>query len=340
MVELRSGRGAGGLLASLMDEATGRQIVGTDEDWRDFRTDELGLVRGWLPLRGGEPAFRWGYPPIGRWGGQKAGSPRPLLGEGVGPRLPAAAMRPLSLPASLGDGRSPGSPILYDWGRTVEGFLTLELAGGQGPGLRPAVRRGEEPARSADRPSHRRRPDRAGTARLDGRAPAPLPLRAAGGAGGAGRGPGATGAGGGACVSRGRWRTGFRIQGAAATNAGGGRSLEQTPELPGRRWAERTLARACGGRVLLGHRGDLLERPLARTSSRISCGETRRSCGPPAPARPAAAARPHPRQQQEQGSVSLPSLRSESTGLPRLALAGGEVEQVVDELEADAERRP
>ena len=144
MLELRSGRGAGGLLASLTDEATGRQIVGTGEDWRIFPHHELGLVRGWLPLKGGQPAFRWGYPPIGRWGGQKAGSPRPLLGEAVGPRLPAVAMRPLSLPASLGDGRSPGSPILYDWGRTVEGFLNLELPAGkdQGPAL---LFTGEEP---------------------------------------------------------------------------------------------------------------------------------------------------------------------------------------------------
>jgi hypothetical protein len=144
MVELRSGRGAGGLLASLMDESTGRQLVGTDGDWRIFPHHELGLVRGWLPLGGGEPAFRWGYPPIGRWGGTKAGSPRPLLAEAAGPPLPAAAMRPLSLPSSLGDGRSPGSPILYDWGRTVDGFLTLELPAGRELGA-ALLFTGEEP---------------------------------------------------------------------------------------------------------------------------------------------------------------------------------------------------
>ncbi len=134
LVELRSGRGMGGLLASLADETTGRQLVGTDENWRIFSRHELGLVRGWLPLGGGDPALPWGYPPIGRWGGPKVGSPRPLLADvaaDAGPPLPAIAMRPFPLPAGMGEGRPPGSPILFDWGRTVEGFLTLELPPGK-----------------------------------------------------------------------------------------------------------------------------------------------------------------------------------------------------------------
>jgi hypothetical protein len=127
MAELRSGRGGGGLLASLMDEATGRQIVGTDENWRIFPRHELGLVRGWLPIGGGEPASSWGYPPIGRWGRPKAGAPQPLLADETGPPLPAASMRPFPLPLGVAEGSPPGSPVLYDWGRTVEGYLTLEL---------------------------------------------------------------------------------------------------------------------------------------------------------------------------------------------------------------------
>jgi hypothetical protein len=127
LVELRSGDGAGGLLASLVDEATGRQIVGTDEGWRILPAHQLGLPRGWMPIGGGEPAFVWGYPPIGRWGSPRAGAPRPLLGEEMGPAVPAASMLPLSLPAGLAEGRPPGSPVLYDWGRPVEGYLTLEL---------------------------------------------------------------------------------------------------------------------------------------------------------------------------------------------------------------------
>ncbi|HSS75943.1 MAG TPA: hypothetical protein VLV54_04285, partial [Thermoanaerobaculia bacterium] len=49
MVEVRSARGAGGLLASLVD-AGGRLLVGTDDRWRIFPNYELGLARGWLPL--------------------------------------------------------------------------------------------------------------------------------------------------------------------------------------------------------------------------------------------------------------------------------------------------
>jgi hypothetical protein len=131
LVELRSGRGVGGLLASLVDEETGRQLVGTDENWRIFPRHELGLVRGWLPLGGGDPALLWGYPPIGRWGGQTVGLPRPLLADEAGALLPALTMRPFALPAGLAEGRPPGSPMLYDWGRTVEGFLTLDLPPGK-----------------------------------------------------------------------------------------------------------------------------------------------------------------------------------------------------------------
>jgi hypothetical protein len=127
LVELRSARGAGGLLASLADEATGRQLVGTDGHWRILPRHELGLVRGWSPIRGGAPALCWGYPPIGRWGEPRIGAPRPLLTETLGPPQAAALMRPLPLPAGMGEGRPPGASLLYDWGRPVEGHLTLAV---------------------------------------------------------------------------------------------------------------------------------------------------------------------------------------------------------------------
>jgi hypothetical protein len=135
MVELRSGRGGGGLLASLIDEATGRQLVKSDESWRILPRHELGLVRGWLPIGRGEPAQSWGYPPIGRWGKPRVGAPRPILADTAGPPLPAASMRPFPLPAGLAEGGSPGAPILYDWGRPVEGYLTLATPPGKDLGL-------------------------------------------------------------------------------------------------------------------------------------------------------------------------------------------------------------
>ena len=51
----------------------------------------------------------------------------------AGPPLPPASMLPLSLPAGLSDGHPQGLPVLYDWGRTVEGYLTLEVPPAKGP---------------------------------------------------------------------------------------------------------------------------------------------------------------------------------------------------------------
>jgi hypothetical protein len=153
IVELRSGRGAGGLLASLEDEATGRPIVVSDESWRIFPRHELGLVRGWLPIdRGdgeGEPAFCWGYPPIGRWGRPRVGPPEPLLPSA--PLVPTASARPLS-----------GSILLYDWGREVEGYLTLDLLVTDKPGV-GLLYTGDEP------PNPRRAPLTAPVLILPGR---------------------------------------------------------------------------------------------------------------------------------------------------------------------------
>jgi hypothetical protein len=145
MVELRSGRGGGGLLASLVDTATGEQLAGTDERWRILPGHHLGLERGWLPIGNGEKAHCWGYPPIGRWGSPQVGAPRPLLGDQAGPPLPATAMRPFPLPAGFADGGPAGAPILYDWGRPVEGFLTLELPAAKELGT-ALLFAGEEPA--------------------------------------------------------------------------------------------------------------------------------------------------------------------------------------------------
>jgi hypothetical protein len=126
MVEVRSARGAGGLLAGLVDGA-GRMLVGTDDRWRIFPNYQLGLARGWLPLGHGVPVYCWGYPPMGRWGRPRLGPLKPLFGEIAGPPVAAvsAVPRPPVLPVATG--RPPGSPVLYDWGREVTGYLSLEL---------------------------------------------------------------------------------------------------------------------------------------------------------------------------------------------------------------------
>jgi len=126
VAELRSGRGAGGFLLRLEDGA-GRLLAESDAEWRIFRTDHPGIVRGWLPLTRqlydppeipvSEPAFCWGLPPTGIWGRPVAGAPQPLLSAmSSGPPLPAASAVALE--------KKPPQ-ILFDWGRSVAGYLTI-----------------------------------------------------------------------------------------------------------------------------------------------------------------------------------------------------------------------
>jgi hypothetical protein len=153
VAELRSSRGAGGFLAYLEDEATGRQLLATDERWRIFPRHRLGLVRGWLPIGNGKPAFCWGQPPLGRWGNPRPGRPQPLLARG--PLLPALAARPqtLALGSAAEKARPPGSPILYDWGREVAGRLALDLPPGKRLGVALLFTGAAPPDPLADEPS-------------------------------------------------------------------------------------------------------------------------------------------------------------------------------------------
>ncbi|HYG61766.1 MAG TPA: hypothetical protein VEL74_04240 [Thermoanaerobaculia bacterium] len=130
MAELRSSGGAGGFLLSLGDE-TGRPIVVTDESWRVLDRDHPGLMRGWLPVgyEGlgpvGEPAFCWGVPPVGRWGSPEPGTARPLFAELAPAEIPGVRrLRP------GGQDLPGGARVVYDWGREVTGYLSLELRPG------------------------------------------------------------------------------------------------------------------------------------------------------------------------------------------------------------------
>ncbi len=140
LVELRSDRGAGGLLAVIQDPE-GKTLVRSDGEWRIVKRHHIGLVRGWLPLGPGsgletEPAFRWGLPPTGRWGEPTVGALRPRLLELIRDQ-PLAATR---VPAP----RIPGLPAtsarhlaLFDFGREVTGYLNLQMQAGDG--LRKAL---------------------------------------------------------------------------------------------------------------------------------------------------------------------------------------------------------
>lgn len=131
-IELRSSRGAGGLLAAL-DLGPGRRPILSDETWRIKRRHHSGLLGGWQPLGdpaagGAEEPYVWGRPPIGLWGRPREVRPRPLAAAVAVPcePLPAAARRSAA-----------GARQLFDWGEEVYGYLTLRLD----PALaaRPAV---------------------------------------------------------------------------------------------------------------------------------------------------------------------------------------------------------
>jgi hypothetical protein len=166
LAELRTPDGAGGFLASLVDAGTGRALVGTDATWRAFRRHRLGLLRGWLPLAPwiappaggssasaaapalpGEAAVAWGRPPIGRWGRVVPGRPRPLFSQLTGGRRPTpAAAESLYAPPPETGLAADASMVLFDFGREVTGYLTLE------PGYEP-----EMDADLAQPPSDRQR---------------------------------------------------------------------------------------------------------------------------------------------------------------------------------------
>jgi hypothetical protein len=140
--ELRSGRGAGGFLASLRDPATGHQFAVTGAGWRRVDEQTAGFVEGDLPLAVAKPVVSWGRPPVGRWGVPVAGPHRPLYGDAVDPGHP---LRPVRF-AVLGEPLTWRSPrelrgrlrrsdpealrpgLLFDWGREVEGYLGLRSA--------------------------------------------------------------------------------------------------------------------------------------------------------------------------------------------------------------------
>jgi hypothetical protein len=130
--EVRSGRGAGGFLLALLDGADGRALLGTDERWRVYQRYHPFLLRGLVPLSPklqlgtGEDVYSWGLPPLGRWGVPQPGPARPLFPDLTDGRPPLPAIRLV-----LSDPPAPGLPpvarTVFDFGREVTGYLTLEL---------------------------------------------------------------------------------------------------------------------------------------------------------------------------------------------------------------------
>lgn len=159
-VELRSTRGAGGLLLALVDDTGGEPLVVTDRRWSIFTRDHPGILAGWLPVSEGEPVFSWGRPPIGRWGTPRRWTERPAFPQTAGEPWELRPMPPVRVaegsavlealrsgdetswrslswrpvgPGSVNrppDGSGLGAAVIFDWGREVTGYLTLDRSRG------------------------------------------------------------------------------------------------------------------------------------------------------------------------------------------------------------------
>jgi hypothetical protein len=147
LVELRSDRGAGGLLAALQD-GQGHTLVRTDSDWRIVARHHFGLLRGLIRVGPDDDlqsvsAFSWGAPPTGRWGRPEVGPVLPRLTE-LMQGEPIAAKRLPSQPIPALPATSARYVALFDWGQEVTGYLTLQMPAGEG--LRKALLfTGDEP---------------------------------------------------------------------------------------------------------------------------------------------------------------------------------------------------
>ncbi len=142
VVEARSGRGAGGLLAELDLGAHGPVV--TDGNWRVFRRYDPGLFTGWSMPKAGEAPKVWGRPPTGRWRLPSTRRRRTIPFQVFPPptrRLPTRHRVHNSdswLRLDWSRRRIPalGPQQIFDWGAEVMGFISFDLRSDEGkPGL-------------------------------------------------------------------------------------------------------------------------------------------------------------------------------------------------------------
>ncbi|MDH3404753.1 MAG: hypothetical protein OES32_14180 [Acidobacteriota bacterium] len=136
LVELRSARGAGGLLAWLDVSGRGgrRQTVVSDGTWRVVRRFDESLPRPGSRFRG-EPPRVWGPQPTGRWGRPTAVvdtlSLRGLQNGAWRPAVPAVRLGRHGAPWRVARPRATrplGPWVRFDFGRERTGYLTLRFA--------------------------------------------------------------------------------------------------------------------------------------------------------------------------------------------------------------------
>jgi hypothetical protein len=121
-VELRSGRGAGGLLCALFGDDERAPLIASDDSWRIMR-DATGVVDG-TSASDGTPAQVWQSPPTGGWGVPRLAPERQpyddaLLAAGL---LATEVLEPSTEPRPTTEA---GAPLVNDFERTVSGYVLL-----------------------------------------------------------------------------------------------------------------------------------------------------------------------------------------------------------------------
>lgn len=136
VIEARSSRGSGGLLARL-EARVGRRskTIESDGSWRVLRHQERGLGQPREEISEGEEPVVWGLPPMGRWPLPTKVRRRPTIPELLLDIEPKSAVRfrqggggsvwkRIDGEATSTAGLGPW--VTFDWGRTVTGYLALE----------------------------------------------------------------------------------------------------------------------------------------------------------------------------------------------------------------------
>ncbi len=134
LVQLKSRRGVGGLLAALDLGAAGS--VPTDRSWRMSRRYEPAMVAsGFLPEDDGE-VLVWGSPPIGSWGTPQGVVRVPLLGEQLASKQARQAFRIRTLGRPEWERQFPaperriplGRWVVFDLGEITQGYVNVVFA--------------------------------------------------------------------------------------------------------------------------------------------------------------------------------------------------------------------
>jgi hypothetical protein len=123
-IELRSGRGAGGLLCVVFADGEREPLLRSDREWRIFR-DAAGVVDGMRPVSDGLPALVWQSAPTGAWGLPRFAPERPLYDRAVvvaDGHLAPELLEPRTEPRPTTE---VGAPLVSDFGRAVTGYVLL-----------------------------------------------------------------------------------------------------------------------------------------------------------------------------------------------------------------------